>query len=41
MSATVTQEQVNSVAEDLLSQGITPTVLDIKKKLIDRILSDN
>lgn len=33
MSATVTQEQVNSVAEDLLSQGITPTVLDIKKKL--------
>ena len=33
MSAIVTQEQVSSVAEELLAQGVTPTVLDIKKKL--------
>ncbi len=33
MSTTITQEQVNSIAEKLQSEGITPTVLDIRKRL--------
>ncbi len=33
MSTTITQEQVNSIAEELQSEGITPTVLDIRKRL--------
>lgn len=33
MSATITQEQVNTIAEELQSEGINPTVLDIRKRL--------
>lgn len=33
MSTTITQEQVSSIAEELQSEGINPTVLDIRKRL--------